>query len=336
MKIQTQFTEVVKLIKDAKYKAFKAVNSQLIDLYWEIGKYIHQRIESEGWGNSTIQQLAEYIQHQEAGIRGFSDKNLWRMKQFFETYNDFPKLSSMLREISWTHNLAIFSKCKTTEEREFYLLLCKKENYTVKELDRQIESSLYERVVVGNKKLSSLMRELPTSAEKVFKETYVLEFLNLPEPYNERDLQKQLIQQMKKFILELGKDFLFMGEEYRLQVGNKDFASDLLFYHRGLQCLVAFELKTVEFEPEHLGKINFYLEALDRDVKKPHENPSIGIILCKSKNEEVVEYAMSRNMSPLLVSQYTTALPDRKLLQTKLHEFYELLANNEENSNDEK
>lgn len=324
MKIQQQFTEVISLIKRARYDAYKAVNKELINLYWELGKYINQRTESEGWGKSTVLQLAEYIQKQEPELKGFSDKNLWRMKQFYETYKGYPKLSPLVRELSWTHNLIIFSRAKTIEEKEFYLLLTIKEKYGKRELERQINSSVFERVMLGNAKLSPVVRVLQTTLNDSFKDTYVFEFLNLPEPYNEADLQKQLIHQMKKFILELGKDFLFMGEEYRMQVGNKDFFSDLLFYHRGLQCLVAFELKTIDFEPEHLGKINFYLEALDRDVKKPHENPSIGVLLCKNKNEEVVEYAMSRNMSPTLISKYTTALPDKKLLQAKLHELYEL------------
>jgi predicted nuclease of restriction endonuclease-like (RecB) superfamily len=324
MKIQQQFTEVISLIKQARYETYKAVNNQLINLYWDIGNYISQRTESEGWGKSTVQQLADFIQKQEPELKGFSDKNLWRMKQFYDDYKDFPKLSSLVREINWTNNLMIFSRANSIEEKEFYLRLCIQEKYSSRELERQIKSGVFERVVIGNSKLSAVLRELQPATENVFKETYVLEFLNLPEPYNEADLQKQLIRQMKKFILELGKDFLFVGEEYRLQVGNKDFFSDLVFYHRTLQCLVAFDLKTTEFEPEHLGKINFYLEALDRDVKKPHENPSIGVLLCKNKNEEVVEYAMSRNMSPTLISQYTIALPDKKLLQAKLHELYEL------------
>lgn len=324
MKIQQQFTEVISLIKQARYETYKAVNNQLINLYWDIGNYISQRTESEGWGKSTVQQLADFIQKQEPELKGFSDKNLWRMKQFYDDYKDFPKLSSLVREINWTNNLMIFSRTNSIEEKEFYLRLCIQEKYSSRELERQIKSGVFERVVIGNSKLSAVLRELQPATENVFKETYVLEFLNLPEPYNEADLQKQLIRQMKKFILELGKDFLFVGEEYRLQVGNKDFFSDLVFYHRTLQCLVAFDLKTTEFEPEHLGKINFYLEALDRDVKKPHENPSIGVLLCKNKNEEVVEYAMSRNMSPTLISQYTIALPDKKLLQAKLHELYEL------------
>ena len=150
---------------------------------------------------------------------------------------------------------------------------------------------------------------------------YVLEFLNLPEQHTETDLQKGLVAQMKSFLLELGKDFLFMGQEYRLQVGNKDFFIDLLFYHRSLQCLVAFELKTTDFMPEHLGQLNFYLEALDRDVKNQNENPSIGILLCKDKDTEVVEYALSRQLSPTLISQYERLLPNKKLLQNLFHNF---------------
>ncbi len=326
MNIQKQFAEIIDLIKRAQFSAFHAINKELINLYWEIGEYISKRTMQEGWGKSTVQQLAAYIQKREPNIKGFSDKNLWRMKQLYDTYREDPKLSTVLREISWSHNLAILSKCKTNEERLFYITLSINENYTFRELTRQIDSSLYERTILGNKKLSTVLREIPTKSESLFKETYVLEFLNLPDPYNETDLQKQLVQQIKKFILELGKDFLFMGEEYRLQVGNKDFYTDLLFYHRELRCLVLFELKTTDFEPTHLGQLNFYLEALDRDVKKPHENPSIGILLCKNNDKEVVEYALSRNVSPALISQYTLTLPDKKLLRSKLHEFYELIS----------
>ena len=168
-----------------------------------------------------------------------------------------------------------------------------------------------------------MLREIHPNIINSFKDSYVFEFLNLPDPHSESDLQKGLIRQMKKFILELGKDFLFIGEEYKVQVGNRDFKIDLLFYHRGLQCLVAFELKKEKFEPEHLGKVNFYLEALDSDVKKENENPSIGVLLCKDKDSEVVEYALSRSLSPTMVSEYRTQLPDKKLLQQKLHELFE-------------
>jgi predicted nuclease of restriction endonuclease-like (RecB) superfamily len=245
------------------------------------------------------------------------------MKQFYETYKDFPKLSPLVREISWTNNMLIFSRCKTTEEKEFYLRLVKQENYSKRELDRQITASLFERTMIGNLKLSPAVRESTNGIANTFKDSYIFEFLNLPEPHNERDLHHGLVRQMKHFILELGKDFLFIGEEYKLQVGNTDFFIDILFYHRGLQCLVAFELKADKFKPDHLGQLNFYLEALDRDVKKPNENPSIGVLLCKDKDSEVVEYALSRSLSPTMVSEYKTQLPDKKILQQKLHELFD-------------
>ena len=324
MKIQKQFTEIITLIKEARYETFKTVNNYLINLYWDIGDYISHRTDKEGWGKSTVEQLAKYIQKQESELKGFSDKNLWRMKQFYEAYKDYPKLSTLLRDLSWTNNLIILSRTKSTEEREFYLRLCIQEKYSKRELERQINSSVFERTILDSTKLSPAVRVLQQDLRNIFKETYVFEFLNLPEPHTETDLQKGLIKQLKSFVLELGKDFLFVGEEYRIQVGNSDFFLDLLFFHRELQCLVAFELKTDKFKPEHLGQLNFYLEALDRDVKKANENPRIGILLCKDKDNEVVEYAMSRNLSPALISQYTLVLPDKKFLQAKLHEFFEL------------
>ena len=172
--------------------------------------------------------------------------------------------------------------------------------------------------MIGNTKLSTALRESSHDLSNTFKDSYVFEFLNLPEPHGESELQLGLVRQMKNFILELGKDFLFIGEEYKLQVGNSDFFIDLLFYHRGLQCLVADK-----FKPGHLGQLNFYLEALDRDIKKPNENPSIGVLLCKDKDSEVVEYALSRSLSPTMVSEYKTQLPDKKLLQQKLHELFD-------------
>ncbi len=243
--------------------------------------------------------------------------------QFYQTYKDFPKLSTLLRQISWSHNLAIFSRCKSVEEREFYLKLAKQENYSFRELERQISASLFERTMIGNAKLSAALRESNHDLTNTFKDSYVFEFLNLPVPFSESDLKRGLVRQMKNFILELGKDFLFIGEEYKLQVGNSDFYIDLLFYHRGLQCIVAFELKADKFKPDHLGQLNFYLEALDRVLRKPNENPSIGILLCKDKDSEVVEYALSRSLSPTMVSEYKMQLPDKKLLQQKLHELFD-------------
>jgi predicted nuclease of restriction endonuclease-like (RecB) superfamily len=318
-----KFVDIVKLIQQSRAQAVRLVNKALIDLYWNIGQYLHTKIASSEWGDNIVTELSRYIQRNEPDLKGFSDKNLWRMKQFYETYKDEPKLSTLLREIGWSHNMAIFSRCKTLEEREFYLQLAKKENYSFRQLDRQISAGLFERTMLGNAKLSPVMRELHPNALNSFKDSYILDFLNLPDTHTESELQQGLVQQLKNFILELGRDFLFVAQEYKLQVGNSDFFIDLLFYHRGLQCLVAFELKADKFKPEHLGQLNFYLEALDRDVKKTHENPSIGILLCKDKDVEVVEYALSRSLSPTLVAEYKTQLPDKQLLQQKLHELFE-------------
>jgi predicted nuclease of restriction endonuclease-like (RecB) superfamily len=317
-----RFTSIIYLIKDARTNAIKAVNAELINLYWNVGEYIHKQIETNQWGASIVEELAKYIAKQEPDLRGFSDKNLWRMKQFYETYINFPKLSPLVREISWTNNLVIIARAKSQEEREFYLNICKQEKYSKRELERQISASLFERTMLDKVNVSPVVREKHPDLMDSFKDSYVFDFLNLNSNHNEGELQKGLLKQMKSFILELGKDFIFIGEEYKVEVGNSDFYIDLLFYHRGLQCLVAFELKATKFKPEHLGQLNFYLEALDRDVKKENENPSIGVLLCKDKDNEVVEYAMSRNMSPTLVSEYKTQLPDKKILQKRLHELF--------------
>lgn len=326
--MDNQFVDIVRLIKQSRAQAIKLVNKALVDLYWNIGQYLHTKIASAEWGDGVVTELARYIQQTEPDLKGFSDKNLWRMKQLFETYKDEPKLSALLREISWTHNLSILSRCKSPEERAFYLKLTHSENYSSRELDRQISAGLFERTLLGNAKLSPALREMHPHAINSFKDSYIFDFLNLPSTHSESELQQGLVQQLKNFILELGKDFLFVAQEYQLQVGNSDFFIDLLFYHRGLQCLVAFELKADKFKPEHLGQLNFYLEALDRDVKKPHENPSIGILLCKDKDLEVVEYALSRSLSPTMVAEYKTQLPDKQLLQQKLHELFEQNSNN--------
>lgn len=321
--MDNRFIDIIQIIRQSRSDAIRIVNAELINLYWNIGEYITMKLLLAEWGDSVVTELAKYIQQNEPDIKGFSDKNLWRMKQFYETYKDYPKISTLLREISWSHNLAIFSRCKSSEEREFYLKLSKQESYSFRELDRQISASLFERTMIGNKKLSTALREVNSNISNTFKDSYIFDFLNLPEQHCENELQRGLVKQMKNFILELGRDFLFIGEEYKLQVGNSDFYIDLLFYHRGLQCLVAFELKADRFKPDHLGQLNFYLEALDRDVKRHNENPSIGVLLCKDKDSEVVEYALSRSLSPTMVSEYKTQLPDKKLLQQKLHELFD-------------
>lgn len=321
----TNFEEIIHLINTSKQKAYEQVNTILIELYWNIGQYISTKTIKENWGKSVVKELADYIQIQEPTINGFSDKNLWRMKQFYETYHKNEKLSPLVRELTWTNNLLILSASKSDEEREFYINISIKERYSKRELERQIKSGMFERTILANKKLSPSLTLLPQETTNVFKDIYSLEFLGLNSLHSEKNLQTSLLSNLKNFILEIGKDFCFLGQEYKVQVGNKDFSIDLLFYHRELQCLVAFELKIDEFEPSYLGQLEFYLEALDRDVKKEHENPSIGVLLCRKKNDEVVKYALSRSLSPTVISEYETKLIPKELLRKKLNEFYERL-----------
>lgn len=318
---EREFMPIVLLISRAKEKALLSVNQELITLYWEVGKYISEKIKKAEWGDRIITNLADYIYQKNPEIKGFNRRGLFRMRQFYETYADNPKVSAVLTQLTWTNHLLILSKSKSNEEREFYILLSTKERYSSRELERQIDSGFFERTMLS-KKVSPTITRLPKEAALTFKDTYVLDFLDLPENHIEKDLQKGLINNFKHFVLEFGKDFAFVGEEYKVQVGKSDFFIDLLFYHRELRCLVAFELKVEEFKPEFVGKLNFYLEALDRDVKKKHENPSVGIILCKSKDDEVVEYALSRNLSPALVSEYKIKLIDKNILKRKLQELY--------------
>ncbi|WP_434581469.1 PDDEXK nuclease domain-containing protein [Sulfurimonas sp. NW15] len=320
--VKEDFNEVLNRIQLSKQKAYKQVNTVLIDLYWNIGSFISKKTSQENWGKSIVKELANYIKLHDPTIKGFSDKNLWRMKQFYETYKDNEKLSALLRELSWTNNLLILSHSKQPEEREFYILLSIKEKLSSRELERQLKSSIFERTMLANEKLSAVVRELPQDTTNVFKDIYSLEFLGLPKIHSEKDLQKSLISSLKEFILELGMGFAFIGQEYRVQVGMEDFYIDLLFFHRNLQCLVAFELKIGKFNPSDLGQLEFYLEALDRDVKNRDENPSIGILMCSSKDDEVVEYALSRSLSPTVISEYETQLIPKKVLQDKLDELY--------------
>ncbi len=321
---RNNFNEILILIKKSKQKAYKQVNDILINLYWDVGQYISNKTKKEGWGKSTVKELANYIKKKDPDIRGFSEQNIWRMKQFYETYKNNKKLSSLVREVSWTNNLIIMSGRKSDEEKEFYLRETIKNNYSKRELERQINSSAYERTLLGNKKLSPAVRELPQDTKNVFKDTYVLELLGLPKKHKEKDLRTAIVNSLKEFILELGVGFAFIGQEYRVSVGDEDFYIDLLFSHRYLQCLVAFELKIEKFKPSHLGQLEFYLEALDRDVKAPHENPSIGVLLCKEKNDEVVEYALNRSLSPTVIVDYETELIPKELLKQKVEELYQL------------
>ena len=323
-----QFDEIISIIDNAHTRALKAVNAELINMYWEIGAYVSKKVKDSGWGKSIVADFSKFLQNHYPTLKGFSPQNIWRMKQFYETYHENEKLSPLVREISWTSNLIIMSGCKTDEAREFYMRLCIVNRYSKRELERQIGSMLFERTMISNEKHKELISS--NSGLASLRDSYVLEFLDLGGSYKEKDLRKQIVSNLKNFILEFGHDFTFMGEEYRVQVGNTDFFIDLLFYNRSLCCLVAVELKIDVFRPEHLGQLNFYLEALDRDVKKENENPSVGLILCTSKDDTVVEYALSRSLSPTMVADYTLHLPDKAALQNKLRELTELAMEDEE------
>lgn len=316
------FGEVISIIEDAKGRALKAVNAELINMYWEVGEYLSDLCAESSFGDKVIDEVATYISNAAPTIKGFNRRGLYRMKQFYETYKDDEFVSALLTQISWTNHLMIMSKSKTKEERDFYVALTAKEHYSSRELERQLDSAYYERYMLSSGKQAPEI--VPQNVRSSILDTYVLEFLDLPEQYSERNFRKAIITNLKQFILEFGKDFTFIGEEYRVQVGGKDFYIDLLFYNRALSCLVPIELKIGEFKLEHIGQINFYLEALDRDVRKPNENPSVGLILCASKDDAVVEYALSRSLSPTLVSDYTLCLPDKKILKDKLQELAEL------------
>ncbi|MCM1090151.1 MAG: PDDEXK nuclease domain-containing protein [Butyrivibrio sp.] len=309
---------LIQIISQSRQNALKKVNEELIHMYWKVGEYLSMESVKASFGDAYIDSVVEEIQEAFPGIRGFNRRGLYRMKKFYETYRNDKFVSTLLSQISWSNHLAIMSKAKTEEERHFYITLCVKENYSARELSRQIDSGYYERYMLSKEKL--LPEPIKGLKENPFLDSYVIEFLDLPSNFKEVDLRKGLIKNMKDFILEVGKDFTFIDEEYRVQVGGEDYKIDLLFFHRGLQCLVAFELKIGKFKPEYISKMDFYLEALDRQKKKENENPSVGMILCASKDDEVVEYAMSRTLSPMMVAEYQLQLPDKNVLQRKLQE----------------
>lgn len=316
------FSEVVHLIAAARQHAYQTVNTTLIELYWQVGAYISNKIKAAEWGDGVVDALARHLAITQPNLKGFTRANLFRMRQFYETYQDDKIVSALLRQLPWTHNLIILSQSKRAEEREFYLRMAIQERWSKRELERQFNTALFARIALNPIKVSPVVRQMYPDALNVFKDSYVVDFLNLPQEHSEADLHQGLLGKLKHFLLELGRDFCFVGSEFPVQVGKQDFALDLLCFHRGLNALVAIELKVDKFQPEHLGKLNFYLEALDRDHRKAHENPAIGVLLCASKDDEVVEYALSRSLSPAMIAEYQTQLPDKKLLQAKLHEFY--------------
>ena len=332
--LDANFNKIIELIEYRKNNAYKKVNEEMILLYLEVGKYLYDLIENGHYGDKITTRAAEFMKNNYPNISGFTKRNIERMVQFYKTYKDDEIATPLVTQLSWTNNLLILSGSKTKEERQFYLKLAIKGNYSKRELDRQISSGYYERYMLSNGKALPSIKE--TVDENDYPNTrildmYSLEFLNLPNEYSEKDLKNAIVKNLKDFILEIGKDFTFIGDEYKVQVGNHDFFIDLLFFNRELSCLVAFELKIGEYKAEYLGKMNLYLEALNRDVKKEQENPSVGVILCSSKDNDVVEYSMSNNMSQTMIAEYRLKLPDKKLLENKLAQMKFLLDPEESN-----
>jgi predicted nuclease of restriction endonuclease-like (RecB) superfamily len=321
----TEYAELLKNIKEritaAQYEALKTVNKELIALYWDIGRMIVERQDKESWGKSVVELLSKDLQAEFPGIRGFSMQNLWYMRQFYLNYRGNQKLQPMVGEISWTKNLVIMSKCKDNLQREFYIRMTRKFGWTKNVLIHQIENQSYEKTLLGQTNFEQTVPdEVRHQAKLAVKDEYTFDFLGLGEDHLERELEKAILLKLEKFLLEMGGMFAFIGSQHRLEVDDEEYFIDLLLYHRALKCLVAVELKTGKFLPEYVGKMQFYLAVLDDKVRMPDEAPSIGIILCKTKNKTIVEYALRESNKPIGVAQYkiVKTLPDemKNLLPT--------------------
>jgi predicted nuclease of restriction endonuclease-like (RecB) superfamily len=299
-------------VRSAQYAALKAVNTELVGLYWDVGRLLVERQTDGTWGKSVVQQLAVDLQQAFPGVGGFSASNLWRMKAFFEAYRDQEKLAPLVREIGWSHNLVILERCSDALQREFYLRMTRKFGWSKNVLIHQISNQSYEKSLLGQTNFDkALPAELRAQAKLAIKDEYTFDFLELGDEHSERELERALIGKIEDFLRTLGGMFAFMGSQYRLEVDGREFFIDLLLFHRRLRCLVAIELKVGEFQPEFVGKMQFYLAALDRQVRQSDENPSIGIILCKEKSRTIVEYALHDANKPIGVATYeiTQTLP---------------------------
>ncbi len=299
-------------VRSAQYAALKAVNTELVGMYWDIGRTLVERQTDTSWGKSVVQQLAADLQQAFPGVGGFSASNLWRMKAFFESYHGLEKLAPLVREIGWSHNLVILERCSDALQREFYLRMTRKFGWSKNVLIHQIANQSYEKSLLGQTNFDkALPVELRGQAKLAIKDEYTFDFLELADEHSERELERALIGKIEDFLRTLGGMFAFMGSQYRLEVDGREFFIDLLLFHRRLRCLVAIELKVGEFQPEFVGKMQFYLAALDRQVRQPDENSSIGIILCKEKSRTIVEYALHDANKPIGVATYeiTQTLP---------------------------
>lgn len=298
--------EIKQRIRSAQYEALKAVNRELISLYWDIGKIIVSKQEGkETWGKGIVNQLANDLQTEFPGVGGFSARNIWRMRDFYLTYYTNEKLSPMVTEIGWTHNTVILNKCKDDLEREFYIRMTRKYGWTKNVLIHQIENQAYEKTLLNQTNFSETLPEsVQNQAKLAIRDEYVFDFLELGDRHSERELEQALLGKIDTFLRQMGGMFAFVGSQYRVEVGDQEFFIDMLLYHRRLRCLVAIDLKVGRFQPEHIGKMQFYLAVLNDQVRLEDENPSIGIVLCKSKDETIVEYALKDADKPIGVATY--------------------------------
>lgn len=316
---KTFLAEVKERIRQAQYEALKAVNRELIQLYWDIGKMIVERQKQYGWGKSIVETLAQDLQKEFTGMKGFSKDNLWRMRKFYLNYSGNEKLAPLVQEISWAHNIIIMEKCKDKLEREFYIRMARKFGWSKNVLIHQIENKTYEKTITGQTNFEkTLPANLKHQANLAIKDEYTFDFLELSEEHSEAELERAILTRMNKFLIEMNGMFAFLGNQYRIEINGKEYFIDILLYHRHLKCLVAIELKVSEFKPEYAGKMQFYLSALDDKIRLPDENPSIGIIICKEKDRTVVEYALRDTFKPIGVATYkiTSKLP--KILRKQL------------------
>jgi predicted nuclease of restriction endonuclease-like (RecB) superfamily len=303
---KTFLAEIKTKITRAQYEAMKLVNTTLLNLYWEIGKDIVEKQKEHGWGKAIVETLSKDLQNEFPGVQGYSTDNLWRMRKFYLHYQDNTKLAPLVQEISWSHNIIVMEKCKDDLEREFYIKMTKQYGWTKNVLIHQIEGKSYEQFLLNQTNFEkTISNEYKHQAILAVKDEYNFDFVGLSEAHNERELEIGLINNIRKFLSEMGGDFTFIGNQYRLMVGDEEFYIDLLLYHRKLKSLVAIELKTGKFKPEYTGKMNFYLSVFDDTMKLADEHPSIGIIVCKDKNKTVIEYALKNSTNPIGVASYT-------------------------------
>ncbi len=325
-------SEIKEKIHQAQYEAMKQVNKTLLTLYWEIGKSIVEKQKQHGWGKSIVETLSRDLQNDFPSVQGYSARNLWYMRNFYDQYKENAKLQPMVAEISWSHNMVIMEKCKDDLERGFYIQMTKKYGWTKNVLIHQIEGKSYEKFLLNQTNFDKAVPEkYKHQAKLAVKDEYNFDFLEIAEDHNERELELALMKNIRKFLSEMGGDFAFIGNQYRIQVVDEDFYIDLLLYHRKLKALVVIELKAGKFKPEYAGKMNFYLAVLDDTVKQEDENPSIGIIICKSKSKTIVEYALKKTSNPIGIASYTLTetlpkeykdlLPSPKEIEEKLSGF---------------